>query len=55
MIISDSVDDLKIRLIDFSKAKVDKQSNEGNIDIINSLNSLLELIKQIQWLIIVLI
>lgn len=41
MIISDSADDLKIRLIDFSKAKVDKQSNKGNNDIIDSLNSLL--------------
>ncbi|CAD8189731.1 unnamed protein product [Paramecium pentaurelia] len=47
LIISDSEDDLKIRLIDFSKAKVDKQSIKWNIDIINSLNSLLELVKQI--------
>ncbi|CAK93984.1 unnamed protein product (macronuclear) [Paramecium tetraurelia] len=47
LIVSDSEDDLKIRLIDFSKAKVDKQSNKGNTDIIDSLNSLLELVKQI--------
>ncbi|CAD8110582.1 unnamed protein product [Paramecium sonneborni] len=47
LIICDNLDDVKIRLIDFSKARVDKESKKCNEEIIKALNSLQELVKQI--------